>query len=230
MDHATSEHSTTSDAFIRHVGHDLRSSLNAVVAWGELVRGGQLPATELARAGDTIVRQARQVSRRLADALDLWRLDVGALTVSRAPSQVGAVIRTSAETARSTFDARRVACNLDLTQDGTAEFDSSRLAQALTLLMVDSASNTPPGEAVDVALTRVNGHFEISVTGGGRVPGAHAFDRDQADTLSEGPRPFDFGLSLARTLVCLNGGSLSAEPTESGRLSFVVRLDAKLAA
>ena len=226
MDETAATHIVTSDSFIRHVGHDLRSSLNAVVAWGELVRGGQLPPAELARAGDTIVRQARQVSRRLADALDLWRLDVGALIVSTAPAQVGSVIRSSAETARATFDARRVACNLDLEDDGTAELDPSRLGQALTLLLVDSAANTPPGEAVDVLLQRTDGHLVISVTGGGRAPGEHAFNRDAVDTLAGGPRPFDFGLSLARTLVSMNGGTLSAEPDDRGRLAFVVRLEA----
>src|SRR5258705_3448777 len=97
MPHATSGAAQTSDAFIRHVGHDLRSALNAVVAWGELVRTGQLPPEELTRAGDTIVRQVRQLSRRLRDVLDLWRLDVGAITLTPASSSVSSAVRSTVE-------------------------------------------------------------------------------------------------------------------------------------
>ena len=108
MPQLTTRGAHASDAFIRHVGHDLRSSLNAVVAWGELVRSGQLPPEELTRAGDTIVRQVRQLSRRLGDVLDLWRLDVDAITLTPASSSVSAAVRSAVEASRLHFETRHV--------------------------------------------------------------------------------------------------------------------------
>jgi signal transduction histidine kinase len=217
----------TSDAFIRHVGHDLRSSLNAVVAWGELVRGGQLPPEELTRAGDTIVRQARQLSRRLSDALDLWRLDVGALTFTPAPSGVLSAVRSAVEASRLQFEARRVECRLTAEADGAATLDTMRLTQAITLLLMDAALNTSAGDAVDVRIVARDGGIALTITGGGKPPGDQAFDRDRTDTSPlDGTRPFDFGLSLAQTLLSLNLSTLSVDRADGERVVFVVLIDA----
>jgi signal transduction histidine kinase len=64
------------DEDIRQVGHDLRGPLNAIVAWGELLKAGQLSHEDSVRAGETIVRHARHMADRLNAALDAWRLDV----------------------------------------------------------------------------------------------------------------------------------------------------------
>jgi K+-sensing histidine kinase KdpD len=206
------------------VGHDLRSSLNAVVAWGELVRTGQLPPEELTRAGDTIIRQARQLSRRLSDALDLWRLDVGALKVTPALASIAAAVRSAAEAARPQLESRRVSCHVTLNADAAADLDTVRLAQALTLLLVDAALNTPAGETIEVTLQHGDDGMVCRILGGGRVPDERAFDRDPAETSNNGTRPFDFGLSLARTLVAMNSGTLEVESCDAGRVAFVVTL------
>jgi signal transduction histidine kinase len=220
----TTRATQTNDAFIRHVGHDLRSALNAVVAWGELVRSGQLPPEELTRAGDTIVRQARQLSRRLNDALDLWRLDVDALTVTPAASSVAAAVRSAIESSRPQFESRRVECHMALQDDSAVDVDTVRLSQALTLLLVDAAFNTPAGESVEITLTNHEGGLAVMIAGGGRAPADGAFDRDPAETSPNGTRPFDFGLPLARELVERNHGTLAVEAGAEGRVSFVVRL------
>jgi len=68
------------DEEIRQIGHDLRGPLNAIVAWGELLKAGQLSHDDSVRAGETIVRHARHLADRLTDALDTWRVDIGRST------------------------------------------------------------------------------------------------------------------------------------------------------
>ncbi len=225
MPQLTTRGARASDAFIRHVGHDLRSSLNAVVAWGELVRTGQLAPEELTRAGDTIVRQVRQLSRRLGDVLDLWRLDVGAITLTPASSSVSAAVRSAVEASRLQFEARHVECRMTVDADGAAVLDTVRLTQALTLLLMDAALNTATGEAVDVRVGAREGGLVVTITGGGKAPGECAFDRDRADTTGDGTRPFDFGLSLAQTLVAMNHATLAVERADGDRVVFVVGID-----
>jgi signal transduction histidine kinase len=225
-DLTTSTGSQASDAFIRHVGHDLRSSLNAVVAWGELVRSGQLPPEELTRAGDTIIRQARQLSRRLNDALDLWRLDVGALTLTPTTGAVSSAVRSAVEAARLYFETRRVECRTMIEADGAADLDTLRLTQALTLLLMDAALNTAAGDAVEVRVASREDGLAITITGGGKPPGERAFDRDRSDTSADGTRPFDFGLSLAQTLLAMNRATLAVERADEGRVVFVVAIAA----
>ena len=225
MERPTSHPDRSSDAFIRHVAHDLRASLNVVVSWGELVKGGQLPPDDLARAGDTILRHARHLSQRLSAALDLWRLDSGLLTVSAGVCSVGATVRAAVDAARPQFESRRVACRLDVQGDGSANGDAARLVQALVVLLGDAAANTLAEHAVDVTVAEDGDHLVVNIVGGGLPPDEHAFDRNPADTRASGStRPFDFGLSLARALVRLNGGELAVEAAEGERVAFVVRL------
>jgi K+-sensing histidine kinase KdpD len=215
----------TSDLFLRHVAHDLRASLNVVVSWGELVKAGQLPPADLARAGDTIVRHARQLSRRLSDALDLWRLDLGRLELTARPSAVSAAVRSAVDDTRSHFDSRRVECSLDIHADGLAHMDGARLVQALVALLEDAATNTPAGQSVEVTLDVETAGPIVRIVGGGRMPDAAAFDRNPPETRPTGARrPFDFGLALARGLVERNAGVLNVEPAEGDRVAFVVRL------
>jgi K+-sensing histidine kinase KdpD len=221
----TSQPDGTSDAFLRHVAHDLRASLNAVVGWAELVKAGQLAHEELQRAGDTIVRHARHLSQRLGDALDLWRLDVGLFSVSPHPSAVSAAVRSAIDAARPQFESRRVECVLDLRADGVANVDGPRLAQALVVLLADAAANTPAGQRVDASLAIEGADLVVRIVGGGRLPDAGAFDRNPSDTRpNTAVRPFDFGLSLAKTLVMLNGGVLEVEPADDSRVAFVLRV------
>ena len=225
MTRPTSQPDGTSDAFIRHVAHDLRASLNAVVGWAELVKSGQLPPEELQRAGDTILRHARHLSQRLGDALDLWRLDVGLFAVSQRPSAVSAAVRSAVDAARPQFESRRVECALDLQADGVAHVDGPRLVQALVVLLADAAANTPAGQRVDASLAMDGADLVVRIVGGGRLPDAGAFNRDPSDTRpNTAVRPFDFGLSLAKTLVMLNGGALEVEPADGNRVAFVVRV------
>ena len=111
--------------------------------------------------------------------------------------------------------------------DGHARVDAPRLAQALRVLLTDAAANTPADQTVEVTLSADDGQVVIRIVGGGLVPDHMAFDRNLADTRATGPRrPFDFGLSLAKALVELNGGGLDVEPAEADRVAMVVHLPA----
>lgn len=215
-----------SDAFIRHVAHDLRASLNAVVGWAELVKSGALPPEDLARAGDTIVRHSRQLSQRLGDALDLWRLDVGLLAVAPRPASVASAVRAAVDAARPQFDSRRVQCRLQVLGDVSAAIDGPRLVQALVALLADAAANTPAGQGVDVVASAEAGDALVRIAGGGRMPEPGWRDRQPADTRTGGTtRPFDFGLPLSHVLIDRQRGTLEVEQA-GDRVVFSVRLPA----
>lgn len=227
MHQPTSDPDRTSDAFIRHVAHDLRASLNVVVSWAELVRGGQLPPEDLTRAGETIVRHARHLSQRLSAALDVWRLDNGLLAPAPRRCAVGAVVRAAIDETQSQCESRRILCALDIRRDGAGFVDSAHLTQALAALVADAAANTQAGHRVDIGVDGDERQSVIRIVGGGRLPGEEAFDRNPAETRAAvDARPFDFGLALARALIGLSGGTMVAEPADGDRVAFVVTLPA----
>ena len=216
----------TTDAYIRHVAHDLRASLNTVVGWAELVKAGHLSADDSARAGATIVRHARQLSQRLADALDAWRLDIGLLEVDVRRQPVAPAVKAAVEAAVPALDNRQVACDLDMgIDDAPAAFDPARLVQAVGLLLADAAANTPPGGRIGVQLSRDGDRALIAVRSGGRMPGAEAFDTSPRDTRPDpSARAYNFALPLAHALVARQGGTLRAEPDGEAGVRFLVHL------
>lgn len=226
----TSDADRSSDAFIRQVAHDLRASLNVVVSWGEVVKAGHLPAEDLPRAGETIVRHARHASQRLSAALDLWRLDNGLLAPTRVRCAVGGVVRAAIDQARPQCESRRIACTLDVRRDGACDVDAAQLTQALATLLFDAAANTQVGQGVDVVVEGDHRLSVVRIVGGGRAPGAGAFDRAATEARAAADeRPLDFGLALARALVALSGGTVEAEPADGDRTAFVVTLPATAA-
>lgn len=220
--------STASDAYIRHVAHDLRASLNTVVGWGELVKAGQLSPEDTARAGATIVRHARQLSQRLIDALDAWRADAGLLEFDARQGPIAPAVQAAVEQSRLAFDSRQVTCEVDIRTGAAGRFDPARLVQALTLLLSDAAANTAPGDVVRLQAADEHGRIVIAVVGGGRMPGAHAFESDPADTRPDpSARSYNFGLPLASTLVSRQGGTLQAVPVDGACVKFVIELPAE---
>jgi CheY-like chemotaxis protein len=89
---------------------------------------------------------------------------------------------------------------------------------------------TPTGGKVQVRLERINSHAEIVVadTGVGIEPAMlpHVFDRFwQAPDTERKERGFGLGLTIAKQLVDLHGGTISADSEGIGRgATFIVRL------
>ena len=152
VERQTSDPDRSTDAYLRHIAHDLRASLNVVVSWGELVKAGRLSPEDLVRAGDTIVGHTRHLSQRLSDALDVWRLNLGGLDVRTRPSAVGEIVRSAVDRARPQIERRRVGCAVALRADATAEVDPLRVAQALAVLLENAAAQTAPDQQVEVSL------------------------------------------------------------------------------
>ncbi len=120
------------DEIRRRVAHDVRASLNTIAGWTEIARQETTDDAMRGRAVDTILRHVRQASRRLDDAMDLWRIELGTLPVHPAPVHVPAVVR--AAMAHVDADARQLRPSWRLTLDSEERYalaDRQRLQQAL---------------------------------------------------------------------------------------------------
>jgi CheY-like chemotaxis protein len=141
-------------------------------------------------------------------------------------------VREAVATVRHAADAKGVRLNTVLDpQAGTVSGDPARLQQVFWNLLSNAVKFTPKGGRVQVELARVDSHLEVRVTdtGEGIAPGflPHVFDRfrqaDASTTRRHGG--LGLGLSIARQLVELHGGSLRAASLGPGMGStFTVSL------
>ncbi|HZI19461.1 MAG TPA: CHASE domain-containing protein [Pyrinomonadaceae bacterium] len=220
------------DEFLATLSHELRTPLTSVLGWAKLLRSEQLDQKTTARAVEAIVRNAEAQTRLVNDLLDVSRIVTGKLRLQVSPVGLASVVEAAAEGVRPAAQARgvRLSVSLDPRADEVAG-DADRLQQVVWNLLSNAVKFTPGGGQVEVTLARSDGHAEIRVSDTGQgiarefLP--HVFDRfrqaDQQITREHGG--LGLGLSIARHLVELHGGTIRAESEGPGRGStFVVNL------
>jgi len=211
------------DEFLAVVSHELRAPLSAISGWIHLARSGKLDAAMMDRALETIERSARTQAQLIEDLLDVSRIVSGKMRVSPKALNLGAVVESALETARPSANAKKISLCATLDHHaGIVHADPARMQQIVWNLVSNAIKFTPKGGRVEVVLSRVASHVRIAVadTGvgisGEQLP--YVFERFwQA---SPGGRReaagLGIGLSICRSLVELQGGSIRADSAGTG--------------
>lgn len=186
--------------FVAHVSHELRTPLTSAKATVANVQEGIGGRESLGRVQEDLDRLIRMVN----ELLDVARIDAG-IALAKQRTDLGALVRSTVETLRP---LAKVA--LMVSGDGeTLELDAAR-AQQIVLNLVDNALKYAKNK-VEV---EVRGR-EVRVTDDGPgVPPEHRERIFEKFTKVEtGPKPpgAGLGLSIARKLAQLHGGSLACE-------------------
>ncbi len=220
------------DEFLATLSHELRTPLNAIVGWAHVLRGGPLDKAVVARAVDTIDRNARTQTQLISDILDVSRIVTGKLRLSVGPVELPAVVESSLEAARPAAAAKEIRIEAEIDPlAGPVSGDSDRLQQVVGNLLANAIKFTPKGGRVKMRLTRLESAVEIVVedSGVGIAPEylPRLFERfrhpDASTTRPHGG--IGLGLAIVRHLVELHGGSVEATSEGRGRgASFRVRL------
>ncbi|HZG54640.1 MAG TPA: ATP-binding protein, partial [Pyrinomonadaceae bacterium] len=220
------------DEFLATVSHELRTPLTAILGWAHLLRTGQTDDENLAKALETIERNARAQAQLIDDLLDVSRIITGKLRIDVRPIDPNSFIEAAVEAVRPAAEAKGVRLQRIMdTGVVTVSGDPVRLQQVVWNLLSNAIKFTPKGGRVQVRLERVNSHIEIGVsdTGPGIEPEflPYVFDRfRQADgrtTRQHGG--LGLGLSIVRHLVELHGGTVRAESEGEGHgATFTVLL------
>lgn len=212
------------------VAHDLRQPASAALMAAEFVE----ELLDARSSGDTVRLQLALIRRCMRDALRLTedlltigQLEGGALRLRCAPMECGTLLR---ETAAVIAGAARVK-HVEVCVDATAErlhvlADRQRLRQVLANLCDNAVKVTPPGGRVTLSVRAESPGVRFAVTDSG--PGIpelalpRVFDEYwQAEKGNTGRTSgsVGLGLSIARWLVQLHGGSIRAYNAARGGLT-----------
>ena len=218
------------DEFLATLSHELRTPMNAVLGWLAILESGK-PLRDIHAALAVIRRNSELQARLIDDLLDMNRLLSGNFTLDIADVDVAAMLQGAMQALRPTADARRVQLIASVAAGPAIRADARRLQQVLWNLLHNAIKFTPNGGRVELRLARGPGEVEISVTDNGRgiSPGflPYVFDRfRQQDASSTRESPgLGLGLSIAKHLVELHGGTIAAFSTGEGQgARFVVTL------
>ena len=210
--------------FIAMLAHELRNPLAPIRNAVNVLRmQPELPPV-VDRMGDMIDRQARQLTRLVDDLLDVGRVATGKISLQRHDIDFREVVLASAEAARPLMAAKRHQLQVDVAEQIPMRGDPTRLAQVLHNLLSNAARYTPEGGEVTVTAT-VEGNRSITrVRDNGQGIAQQALERvfglfEQEPGVERNPTEsgLGIGLTLARTLTELHGGTLRAYSEGRGR-------------
>ena len=210
------------EEFLATLSHELRTPLNAMLGWTRLLRMGKLAGTAMARALETIERNAHIQEQLIADILDVSRIVTGKLRLELRPIELAPVVAAALDAIRPGAEAKGIRLVSDGTFDGSVLGDPDRLQQVIWNLVVNAIKFTPPGGCITVTLGQPGASAVVTVTdtGEGIAPELlpFIFDRfTQGDTSLTRPHGgLGLGLSIVRHIVELHGGKVQVHSDGKG--------------
>ncbi|UGQ47997.1 ATP-binding protein [Massilia endophytica] len=220
------------DEFLATLAHELRNPLAPIRTGLDIMRLNPADKAAGERARAIMERQLKQMVRLVDDLMDVSRINTGKLTIRHEQVELHAVIGDALEIARSYIEAQGHTLTVSLPEEKVYVLgDATRLAQIVSNLLNNAAKYTNRGGAIRLSASVTNGQLTISIVdnGIGIEPGmlGEIFEMFiQADSsLERTTAGLGVGLSLARRLVELHGGTIRARSEGAGKGSeFVVTL------
>jgi PAS domain S-box-containing protein len=227
--------SRSKDEFVAMISHEIRSPLNSILGWAQMLRRGKLDQAETERATEIIERNAKAQSQLIEDLLDISRVITGKLTINVRSVELAQIIEAAMDSIRPAAEAKSIQLRARIeSKDSLVSGDPNRLQQIVWNLLSNAVKFTPRHGRVEVNLGRVDSRFQITVSdsGVGISPEflPFVFDRfSQANSTTE--RKYGglgLGLAIVRHLVELHGGTAKADsPGEGQGTTFTVTLPVK---
>jgi signal transduction histidine kinase len=231
---ALAEANRRKDDFLATLAHELRNPLSALRTASEALRlkieGGDHESV-MALQG-VFHRQVNQLTRLTNDLLDVSRITRDKLTLQRSRLLMSDVIEAAVETVRPAIEQRQHSLEVELPANPVyVDGDQVRLIQIFANLLDNATRYSPNGSriAIGAQLDSTGVLVKVSDNGSG-------IDREMLpfvfDLFVHGKRPttpgeggLGIGLSLAKRLTEMHGGSMTAYSAGQGRGSeFSVRL------
>ena len=205
------------DEFLEALGHELRAPLNAILGWSRLMELGRLGEEENRSGARTIARNARLLAHIVDDLLDLSAVSTGKIRVDPEETDICQIVEAALDILQPSAASKGVVLEKHLaTQECQVFGDPQRLQQVVWHLLSNAIKFTPRGGRAKVTVRTIGGECQITVsdTGAGIASELLPFVFDRF-WRAEAPDEHRYsglglGLSLAKRLVELHGGTISA--------------------
>jgi signal transduction histidine kinase len=209
------------DQLLAMVSHELRNPLNAILGWCTMLRTQQ--GVQPAHGLEVIAQSARDQLKLVEDLLDAVRMTSATLTVHPRTIVLTEVVQNVVDTLRPTANQRQVDLRLTIAGDVPAmAVDADRFRQVLVNILTNSLKFTEAGGSIDVRVCSANGRAQVRVhdTGRGIAPDLlpHVFEQfRQGSPAAEGRQGLGLGLTIAREIVELHGGTIALDSPGPGQ-------------
>jgi PAS domain S-box-containing protein len=232
VEHELREADRRKDEFLATLAHELRNPLAPIRNAARLLLLKGSPDSQLRWGAEIIHRQVDHMSRMLDDLLDVSRISRNRLDLRTEWIDLGTLIDGAIETSRPLVDAQRHELTVAKPIEPVyVDGDPVRLAQVFSNLINNAAKFMDPGGQIHVSAERQGNAAIVTVKDQGvgldveMLPHIFEIFWQASSTLQRSHGGLGIGLSLARGIIGLHGGSIEARSPGLGHGSeFIVRL------
>ncbi|MEI7849002.1 MAG: ATP-binding protein, partial [Chloroflexota bacterium] len=210
------------------IAHDLRNPLTVIGGYLEGLRDGVLQPTR--ERMETMYAEVQHLERLVVDLRTLSLADSGELVIYKQIVKLTELLEKLTNTYQHQADLQGVQLKV-IFQPNLPEvlIDSDRIEQALGNLVSNALRYTPPAGEICLSAEHVTGGILLRVcdNGSGIAPEVllHIFERSYRGDASRHGNESGLGLSIARSIVELHGGSIHAKSDGIGKgAEFIIFL------
>jgi two-component system sensor histidine kinase SenX3 len=218
--------------FVANVSHELKTPVGAMALLAEAVLDAADDPGEVRRFGTKILNEANRLGTLVTELIALSRLQGAERLPELATVEVDEVVREALERCRLAAESANIRITVDPPSGLLIKGDATLLVTALSNLLDNAISYSPPGSPVSVSRRLANGFVEIAVTdrGLGIAPEhqQRVFERffriDQARSRATGGT--GLGLAIVKHVAANHGGDVQLWSKPGTGSTFTLRIPA----
>ena len=217
--------------FLAEAGHDLRTPLTTIVGYGEMIERemlGPIGRTAYRQSASHIVQAARQLTKRIAEIIELSRVEGSIARPAEFPAPVSSMVRETHAWAVTSFADKHLTIGIRLPESPVGlKVQPLLLRRIVRGLITDAANRTPAGGAIILSVGfGGDGRLDLAVRDTGATPalstiatGGRSFDR-RSLLVAQSEEGADLGLLIVHALMQSIGGQMEVVDT-AGRGSEI---------
>ena len=219
--------------FVANVSHELKTPVGAMALLAEAVLDAADDPHEVRRFGTKILNEANRLGTLVTELIALSRLQGAERLPALATVEVDTIVDESLDRCRLAAESAGIRISLDAPSGLVLHGDAPLLITALSNLLDNALSYSPPGAPVSITRRLERGFVEIAVTDRGLgIDPEHqqrVFERffriDQARSRSTGGT--GLGLAIVKHVAANHGGEVHLWSQPGTGSTFTLRIPAQ---
>jgi signal transduction histidine kinase len=235
LDRAAAEADTTKTTLLRTMSHELKTPLNAIIGFSDLLGtlAEQAGPEQIKEYAGLIHQGGKNLLRLINQILDLTRISAGRYELRRQAVDAGLGMLL----AKDVFESRAAAKNIRIDAEGASlgtlvDVDENVFSMMVQHLVENAVEFTQPGGEVRLQTAKADGVVRITVADNG--PGVPAEDLERilrpfeqgGRGTTDHPAGAGLGLTMVKAFCELHGGALTIASVSGEGFSATIELPA----
>lgn len=212
------------------LAHDLKTPLTSIVAYLTMLESHpDMPIEERCKYTKISLEKAMRLGELIGEFFEITKFNAQDITLEKTELNLSRMLEQIADELYAVLQGRDLVCEVEFTEDIIIQADPDKMARVFDNLLRNAISYCRRGTVIRICLTQNEEAVRIIFANEGeRIPEeklAHIFEKffraDESRSSQTGGA--GLGLAIAKEIVELHGGSISAQSDER-ETRFIVTL------